>query len=177
MNTFFLSLGGNMGDRFAYLKEAIRRLREHPQLIIGQISSIFETEPVGYTEQPAFLNLVVGGNTSLSAHQLLLTLNAVEENLGRKRDIRWGPRTIDIDILLYGSELVMEENLQIPHPRMLERLFVLIPLAEIAPKELIPIGEGQFSTPEKQLEKVKNKSGVTKWKHIDWETEFEPFEN
>ena len=177
MIQFYLSLGGNIGDRLQNLKEAIYQLRKNPNLRIDQISDIYETEPVGYTEQAAFLNLAVGGRTSMSPQQLLSTVGQVEQSLGRTREIRWGPRTIDIDILLYGSEMIKEENLQIPHPRMLERLFVLIPLADIAQNQLIPIGMGQFSTPKKQLEKVENKSGVTKWKHIDWEIESEPFES
>lgn len=176
MVSFYLSLGSNLGDRLNYLSKAVMALKEHPSIQMGEYSSLYETDPVGYTDQPAFLNMVVGGKTSLSPQELLLAVMEMEKELGRKREARWGPRTIDIDILAYGQTQIDEPNLQVPHPEMPERAFVLIPLAEIATHFPIPIGN-QMVTPIELLEKVKDKSGVRKWKSIDWETEFELFEN
>ncbi|MEW9672707.1 2-amino-4-hydroxy-6-hydroxymethyldihydropteridine diphosphokinase [Ammoniphilus sp. 3BR4] len=176
MVSFYLSLGSNLGDRLQYLSKAIMALNDHPAIQISEYSSIYETDPVGYTDQPAFLNMVVGGRTGLSPHELLLAVMEMEKALGRKREIRWGPRTIDIDILAYGQLQIAEPDLEVPHPGMPERAFVLIPLAEIATHFPIPIGN-QIITPIDLLEKVKDKSGVRKWKSIDWETESELSEN
>jgi 2-amino-4-hydroxy-6-hydroxymethyldihydropteridine diphosphokinase len=133
MTRVYLSLGSNVGDREANLRAAIERL---PVL---RISPIYETEPVDYTDQPWFLNLVVEAETDLSPHDLLAATSRIEQELGRVRDIPKGPRTIDIDILLYGDEVVNEPILQIPHPRMAERRFVLAPLADLVPDLRHPI--------------------------------------
>jgi 2-amino-4-hydroxy-6-hydroxymethyldihydropteridine diphosphokinase len=116
-----------VGDREANLRAAIERL---PVL---RISPIYETEPLDYTDQPWFLNLVAEAETDLSPFELLATTSQIEQELGRVRDIPRGPRTVDIDILLYGDEVVNEPILQIPHPRMAERRFVLAPLADLVP--------------------------------------------
>lgn len=177
MVPFFLSLGGNVGDRVHYLKQAIERLSGSKGIWLKQISSIYETDPVGFVDQPPFLNMVVGGETSLTAQELLVTVLQVERDLGRVREVRWGPRTIDIDILTYGQEQMSNEDLEIPHPRMKDRLFVLIPFAEIAPTHLIAVDSHTYKTTAQLVENVMDKSGVRKWTSIGWETELEPSES
>lgn len=134
MNTAYLSLGSNIGDRLAMLTEAVRLLSEHPAIAVKAVSSIYETDPVGYTDQEAFLNLALEIGTTLPASELLDVCQSIEEQLERKRIIRWGPRTIDLDILLYNQDNMETERLTVPHPRMHERAFVLVPLLEIAPQ-------------------------------------------
>ncbi|WP_088014794.1 2-amino-4-hydroxy-6-hydroxymethyldihydropteridine diphosphokinase [Gottfriedia acidiceleris] len=130
-NESYLSLGTNIGDREGFLTKAIKELANHSEIQVEQISSIYETDPVGYVDQDAFLNLVIKISTNLTPLQLLDVTQGIEHNLGRKRELRWGPRTIDLDILLYNHENIEVEHLRIPHPRMFERSFVLIPLKEI----------------------------------------------
>ena len=127
----YISLGSNIGDRAYYLTEAVSRLDAHPQIQMIGSSSIYETEPVGYTDQDSFLNKVVAVCTTLTSHELLSYMLQVEIELGRTRDIRWGPRTLDLDLLLYGKEQINTADLILPHPRMEERAFVLIPLIEV----------------------------------------------
>jgi 2-amino-4-hydroxy-6-hydroxymethyldihydropteridine diphosphokinase len=127
-----LSLGSNLGDRLAYLENAVELLQRFNVLQNIVISSVYETEPVGVTDQPWFLNLVIAGRTALKADELFLLCKSIEHSLGRKPRQRWFEREIDIDILLYGSLLINTDDLVIPHPRMHERLFVLKPAAEIA---------------------------------------------
>lgn len=133
MNESYLSLGSNMGDRLDMLKQAVGLLTEHPDIHVEQISSLYETEPVGFTEQEPFLNMVIFIKTEISAVALLNTCQEIEQKLNRKRLIRWGPRTIDLDILLYNQDNMKTERLTVPHPRMHERAFVLIPLLELDP--------------------------------------------
>jgi len=135
---YYLGLGGNTGDRFANLEAAVRRLREEGVRIIGR-SSIYRTEPVGLRNQPWFLNQALKVETRLSPEQLLKTAKAVEAGMGRKPGRRNGPRPIDIDLLLAGKRNVRTAGLQIPHPRLAERRFVLVPLAEIAPRAVHPV--------------------------------------
>ncbi|PEL10038.1 2-amino-4-hydroxy-6-hydroxymethyldihydropteridine diphosphokinase [Bacillus sp. AFS017336] len=130
-NESYLSLGTNIGDREGFLTKAIKELVEHSDIQVEQISSIYETDPVGYVDQDPFLNLVIKISTNLTPLQLLDVTQGIENSLGRKRELRWGPRTIDLDILLFNHENIEVENLRIPHPRMFERSFVLIPLNEI----------------------------------------------
>lgn len=130
-NIAYVSLGTNMGDRLEYLREAVQALHQHEAITVEDASSIYETEPVGYTEQANFLNTVIKISTSLSPQALLEVTQSVELQLGRKREIKWGPRTIDLDILLYNEENMETETLIIPHPRMHERAFVLVPLKEL----------------------------------------------
>lgn len=132
MPTIYLSLGSNVGDREANLRSAIAALAEAGVRVIRQ-SSIYETEPVDYLDQPWFLNCVVQGETELEALALLHALHEIESKMGSKKLIAKGPRLIDLDILLYGQETIETPELQVPHPRMLLRRFVLVPLAEIAP--------------------------------------------
>ena len=136
----YLGLGSNIGDRAANLREAIRLLSENVR--IKKVSSLYETEPIGYLDQGWFLNAAVGIETQLRPRGLLRLIQDIERALGRERTLRWGPRTIDIDILLYDNERVDEPDLEIPHPRLGERLFVLEPLLEIWPDAVLPDGRG-----------------------------------
>ncbi len=125
-----LSLGSNLGDRDSNLRTALEQLEE-AGISVTHRSSLYETEPVDLQEQPNFVNLVCEVKTQLSPDQLLETCLAVEQKMGRKRRQRWGPRKIDIDLLFYGQEIIDQPQLQIPHPRLRQRRFVLIPLEEI----------------------------------------------
>lgn len=158
MNNSYLSLGSNIGDRLAMLKQAVGLLMQHPSIEVAAISSLYETDPVGFTEQEPFLNMVVHVQTSLSVVELLDYCQEIEQRLHRERLVRWGPRTIDLDILLYNKEEVKSERLIIPHPRMHERAFVLIPLLEVNPSL-----EGMPEPPEQ---------GVRLWKTYNRIDEF-----
>lgn len=139
MNSAFIALGSNIEPREEYLRIALESLAEDSSFIyIRKKSSVYETAPVGYTDQSDFLNMVIEIDTSLSSFDLLQFCQKVERKLGRDRTIRFGPRTIDLDILMYNQENSELESLIIPHPRMHERAFVLIPLDEIAPDLIIP---------------------------------------
>lgn len=138
MPTAFLSLGSNLGDRLANLKRAIEKIEEPSQILVTKVSPVYETEPVGRENQGWFLNLVLQVETSLEPFALLERLSSIEDQMGRKREKRWDSRNIDLDILLYDTRMMDSERLTIPHPRMHERRFVLVPLAQIAPKLLHP---------------------------------------
>ena len=129
----YLGLGGNIGDRKENIKEALHLLEGRGTVKVLRCSSYYETAPVGYEKQEWFLNAVAEVETELVPAELLLLCNEVEQLLKRVRLIRWGPRTIDIDILLYEDFESQEEKLTVPHPRMHERAFVMVPLAELAP--------------------------------------------
>jgi len=131
--TVYFSLGSNVGNREQNLRAAIAALSDAGVRMV-KVSSFYETEPVDYLEQAWFLNCAVEGKTNISAEELLRTLRGIETMMGSKKLIAKGPRLIDIDILLYGSETIDAPELQVPHPRMHLRRFVLVPLAEIAPK-------------------------------------------
>jgi 2-amino-4-hydroxy-6-hydroxymethyldihydropteridine diphosphokinase len=131
--TVYLSLGSNLFDRERNLRAAIAELPE-AGVQVERVSSLYETEPVDYLEQPWFLNCVVMGETEVPAEALLCALREIEKRMGSKKEFAKGPRLLDIDILLYGNETIGTVELQVPHPRMLERKFVLEPLAEIAPE-------------------------------------------
>jgi 2-amino-4-hydroxy-6-hydroxymethyldihydropteridine diphosphokinase len=130
--TVYFSLGSNIGDREKNLRTAIAGLIE-AKARVTRVSSFYETEPVDFREQPWFLNCVVQGETELQALDLLRALRGIESRMGSKKLVPKGPRLIDLDILLYGDETIDTDELQVPHPRMLLRKFVLVPLAEIAP--------------------------------------------
>ena len=138
MKTVYLSLGSNVGDREDNLRAAIERLAA-PDLHVLRTSPVYETEPVDYTAQRWFLNLVVEAETSLFPKLLLSRTARIERELGRVRTVAKGPRTIDIDTLLYGKAVVESATLQIPHPRMAERRFVLAPLADLVPNLRHPV--------------------------------------
>ncbi|WP_409252502.1 2-amino-4-hydroxy-6-hydroxymethyldihydropteridine diphosphokinase [Bacillus sp. SCS-153A] len=167
MNSYaYLSLGSNVGDREHYLKDAIRTLNEHHEIEVTRVSSIYETDPVGFTEQGKFLNLVLEIRTSLKAETLLRQCLQVEKDLGREREFRWGPRIIDLDILLYNEENIETEELIVPHPRMHERSFVLVPLTELSQT----IKHPKFNAPMVDLlDEIPDKEGVRLWKQISGE--------
>lgn len=139
--TAYLGLGSNQGDRGAMLRDALTRLEASRRVRVRKKSSLYETAPVGVTEQPWFINLVAEVETDLLPLQLLDLVLTVERGLGRVRTRRWGPRTIDIDILLYGDLAISTPTLVIPHPEMTRRRFVLEPLVEIAPDLRLPAGQ------------------------------------
>jgi 2-amino-4-hydroxy-6-hydroxymethyldihydropteridine diphosphokinase len=139
MTVVYLGLGSNLGDREAVLRAAIRALDAGGVRILHR-SSVYETEPVGLRDQPRFLNLVVEAETALSPDDLLALIQLIEASLGRTREVRWGPRTVDIDILLFGDETVVTDRLTIPHPEIRGRRFVLEPLAELRPDLKLPGG-------------------------------------
>ena len=144
MKTIYLSLGSNLGDREANLRAAIERLRA-PDLRVLRVSPVYETEPVDYTAQRWFLNLVVEAETTLFPMQLLARIARIERALGRVRAVPKGPRTIDIDILLYGHAVIRSGALEVPHPRMGDRRFVLAPLADLAPDLRHPVAHRTMS--------------------------------
>jgi len=138
MPRVFLSLGSNLGNRKDYLNKAIEKLRQN-NLKITKISNIIETEPYGHKEQGEFLNMALEAETDLKPSELMQLIFKIEEDLGRKRTLKWEPRVIDIDIIFYDSLVVDELNLKIPHPDMQNRLFVLKPMQEIAPHFIHPV--------------------------------------
>ena len=156
--TVYLSLGSNVGDRAKNLREAIAALGNAGASVV-RVSSVYETEPVDYLDQPWFLNCAAEAETELAALDLLHAARGIEAQMGSKKLIAKGPRLIDIDILLYGSEVIDTPELQIPHPRMHLRRFVLEPLAEVAPKVQHPVSHLSISelltrTPDKSAVRV-----------------------
>ena len=133
----YLGLGSNLGDRRSNLRRALRQLR--PAGRITQVSSLYETEPVGYLRQPRFLNAVCVIETGLSPHALLRFIKRIEQQMGRRSTRRFGPRLIDLDILIYGAYCVRTRTLEVPHPRFHERAFTLVPLREVAPGLAHPV--------------------------------------
>ena len=131
MTEAILSIGGNIGDREFFIVEAMRRLIKSPHIFDLERSSLYETDPVGYTDQAAFLNACVKIRTDFGPYELLDYVNSIENDLGRVRTIRWGPRTVDIDIILYGDEIIDTEKLTVPHPRFKERSFVTVPMEDL----------------------------------------------
>ncbi len=134
-NTVYLSLGSNLGDRLLYLREALRYLERQAAIEIEAISSVYETDPVGMTDQPAFLNIAIKLRTSLQPLDLLHLCQETENHFQRERTVHWGPRTLDIDVLTYNDLKMNTPELILPHPRMAERDFVQIPLRELATGE------------------------------------------
>ncbi|MDP4086991.1 MAG: 2-amino-4-hydroxy-6-hydroxymethyldihydropteridine diphosphokinase [Bacillota bacterium] len=173
-NTAFISLGSNIENRYDYLVQAIRLLIKYPAIKLVGFSSIYETDPVGYENQDLFLNMVIQVRTELTARELLDICLQIELDLGRKREIKWGPRTIDLDILLYNHENIETESLLVPHPRMLERAFVIIPLLEIDQDVTIP---GVVKPVDQYLNQLPDKEGVRIWKQKNGEDVFVPIEN
>ncbi|WP_126625296.1 2-amino-4-hydroxy-6-hydroxymethyldihydropteridine diphosphokinase [Dictyobacter alpinus] len=155
-HTVYLALGSNLGDRQTLLRAAIQELQQIVD--IQRISSIYETEPVGYLNQPRFFNLVCYGKTTCTPQELLKRAKAIEQQLGRQPSVRNGPRPVDIDILLYDTRILTDNTLIIPHPRMHERAFVLVPLTEIAPDVVDPRSS---STAQELLQSV-SLDGITR---------------
>lgn len=131
--TAYIGIGGNVGDVFENMKSALNLLNDHSSISVSRISRVYKTPPWGIEDQDWFLNACVSVETNLTAQELLQSCLEVEVALKRIREIRWGPRTIDLDVLVFGEENIAHDNLQVPHPRMHERAFVLMPMADIAP--------------------------------------------
>ena len=138
-HTAYIMLGSNMGDREGYLRFAVSELGGAPGCRVLSVSGFIETEPYGYTEQGMFLNGCLALETLLEPLELLDLLHVIEDKAGRVRDVRWGPRTLDLDIVFYDDIVMSESSLRIPHPEMHKRDFVLEPLVEIAPNKLHPV--------------------------------------
>jgi len=156
MTVVYLSLGSNVGNRAANLRAAIAALAEAGVRVLRE-SKIYETEPVDYLEQGWFLNCVVQGETGLSAMELLRGLRQIEARMGSVKAFAKGPRLIDLDILFYGDAVINTAELQVPHPRMAERRFVLVPLVEIAPQLRHPVSG---ASAEEMLQRTKDRSEV-----------------
>lgn len=154
----YLGLGSNQGDREANLTRARQLLGVTPGIVLRRASGIYLTEPVGKKDQPWFLNQVVAVETVLSPRALLVAAKSVERAMGRKSGERWGPRLIDVDVLLYGNRVIKESDLEVPHNGLYGRAFVLIPLAEIAPGLVLPNGQRV-----EELSKQKFSEAVLPW--------------
>ncbi|MXX32098.1 MAG: 2-amino-4-hydroxy-6-hydroxymethyldihydropteridine diphosphokinase [Chloroflexi bacterium] len=158
--SIFLGLGANLGDRRATLRAAAQRIREVVTDV--RVSSLYESEAWGVTDQPMFLNAVACGLTDLQPLELLEAMQSIETELGRVRNARWGPRAIDIDILLYGAESIDEPRLVVPHPYMTQRSFVLRPLADLAAGLTLPdgslVGEWLTTVSQDELRRIEGPS-------------------
>ena len=143
--TVYLALGSNIGDRIKHLREGLSALKNSPNFKLETCSNIYETSPIGEVVQPRFLNAVCKGHWKGPPSQLLLDVQKIEHVCGRQRQIHWGPRTLDIDLLLFGDRVINTEKLTVPHPFMTERDFVLIPLCQIEPELKHPCSEQPFN--------------------------------
>lgn len=152
--TAYIALGSNLGDRRTLISQALEALTEVPGILLTRCAAISETEPAGPVNQGLYLNTAAEVSTSLSPRELLASCLEIENRLGRVRTVRWGPRTIDLDLLLYGNLILKEPGLIIPHPEMTRRAFVLQPLAEMAPDLLIPGTEQSVRFFLKKLEET-----------------------
>ena len=146
MHLAYIGFGSNIGDRLVHIQNAIQTLSKTEGITLQKISSLYKTDPVGYEAQAQFLNGVAAIQTSLSPLSLLHTLKDIETAIGRQHRIRWGPREIDLDILIYGDLCLRTEKLILPHPEMHLRSFVLVPLAEIAPDLVHPVFQVSIQT-------------------------------
>ena len=142
-HTIYIALGTNLGDRLTNLRTAVETMP--PEVSVQAESPIYETPPWGYEDQPAFFNMVIKAETNLKPEGLLKYLKQIEVELGREQNFRWGPRLIDLDILFYDDMIIDSPPLVIPHPRLHERAFVLVPLADVAPDLLHPLFQRSVS--------------------------------
>ncbi|GAB6992588.1 2-amino-4-hydroxy-6-hydroxymethyldihydropteridine diphosphokinase [Paenibacillus pini] len=171
----YIALGANLGDREDTLMEAVRKLDAHADITVLRCSNLYETEPVGYVDQPYFLNMVVAVHTSLKPHELLNVMQNIEKELGRVRHIHWGPRTVDLDLLWIEGRSEDTPDLLLPHPRMFERAFVLVPLSDI-----VPIDESSqlYTEMKAALEQLNDgKEGLQLWKTCTWRSVSAPSGN
>lgn len=166
----YIALGSNLGDRERLLRQALGALDAQEEIGVLRRSAIYETEPVGYTDQPAFLNMAAELETTLPPTELLRTMLEIERQLGRVREERWGPRTIDLDLLHYDGTAMHTESLILPHPRMMERAFVLEPLSEV-------LAEGPLLEAVTEALGQLGKEGMTRWNMSNWLDGSEPSAN
>jgi len=170
----YIALGANLGDRQGTLLEALNRLDAHDRIAVQRCSHMYETEPVGYVDQPLFLNMVAAVRTTLSPHELLQQMLRIEQELGRVRDIRWGPRTVDLDLIWMEGQVLDTPELVLPHPRMQERAFVLVPMKDIVPPDEC---SGLHSVIQAALEELEGKEGIQLWTTCNWRSVSGRFEN
>lgn len=161
----YIALGSNLGDSESTLMQATALLDGHQDIQVLRCSNLYETDPVGYVDQPNFVNMAIAVRTALAPDDLLRFMLETELKLGRERKIRWGPRTVDLDLLWMEGQVIDSPLLTLPHPRMLERSFVLVPLADIVPE-----GEasGLYEQVHRALDLVDGKDGVRLWKTSHW---------
>lgn len=169
----YLALGSNLGERQQYLRRAIDALHETKGIAVLQESPVYETAAVGFTDQPDFLNMTIHVQTTLTPEELLDKALSIEKQLGRTREVKWGPRTIDIDILFYGKLVTKTEKLIVPHPYLHERAFVLLPLRDIAAGWVHPLLQ---MTVHEMAEQVSGKEGVRRWEK-PLANDYAPIEN
>jgi len=162
----YIALGANLGDREGTLVEALNRLNSHEGIRVLRTSGVYETEPVGYLDQPQFLNMAAAVSTNLAPEALLEVMLEIETGLGRTRDIRYGPRTVDLDLLWVEGQSRDTLHLTLPHPRMLERAFVLFPLSDIVPQDE---GSGLYNIVMSALQDIDGKEGIRLWTTSVWD--------
>ncbi|MFD2671508.1 2-amino-4-hydroxy-6-hydroxymethyldihydropteridine diphosphokinase [Marinicrinis sediminis] len=172
----WIGLGSNMGDREHALIQAVTGLHQHDAIEVEGCSALYETDPVGYTEQDSFLNMVVQIRTLLHPEALLAVLLDVEKQQGRVRTMRWGPRTLDLDLLAYEhlQRAYDSHDLILPHPRMHERGFVLVPLVDVLKQTCRP---EELAHARKMMDNLEQTEGITRWKTINWQNESVHFAN
>ncbi|WP_054956749.1 2-amino-4-hydroxy-6-hydroxymethyldihydropteridine diphosphokinase [Paenibacillus dakarensis] len=170
----YIALGANLGDREATLMEALKLLDGLQEVKVLRCSNIYETEPVGYADQPMFLNMAAAVSTTLDPHSILAEMQKIEQRLGRVRNIHNGPRTVDLDLLWMEGLRLDTPELILPHPRMLERAFVLMPLADIVPEEE---PSGLYTTVKNAIGKLDGKEGIQLWRTCGWRSASELFES
>jgi len=165
----YIALGANLGDRAGTLVEALNRLHGHEAIRIVRCSGVYETDPVGYLDQPQFLNMAAAVSTTLGPESLLEVMLEIETGLGRTRDIRNGPRTVDLDLLWMEGQSLDTPHLTLPHPRMLERAFVLFPLNDIVPQDEDSRLRRIVTS---ALQDIDGKDGIRLWTTSVWEDGF-----
>lgn len=163
----YIALGANLGDREGTLSEALNRLNNHDEITVIRCSKVYETEPVGYLDQPQFLNMAAALRTTLAPETLLEVMLGIETQLGRIRDIRYGPRTVDLDLLWVEGQTLDTPHLTLPHPRMLERAFVMLPLCDIVPQDEQSSGLRKLIT--EALQDIDGKEGIRLWTSSVWD--------
>lgn len=163
----YIALGANLGDREGSLIAALKRLNQHEQIEVVRCSRVYETEPVGYLDQPQFLNMAAALRTTLAPEALLQEMLSIESQLGRVRDVRYGPRTVDLDLLWMENQHFDTPELTLPHPRMQERAFVLIPLSDVVPHNDESSGLRHFIT--SALQDIDGREGIRLWTTNVWD--------
>lgn len=158
-----VGLGGNLGDPKVQMQEALSLLDSYNDIQIRAVSNLYKTAPWGNTDQPSFLNACALMNTELSARQLLELCLSIEKDLGRIRNERWGPRAIDLDVLFYADELIDEPGLELPHPRMIQRAFVMVPLSDVAPNKEINGRAVQFWADKLSSDEIEIADDTSDW--------------